>query len=221
MKTALITGASSEVGLAIAKKLENKYNLILTEHRTKIDINEFSKIPTIYKVDLNNEESILQMISELKNQKIDILINAAAFDQNEEIEEITLDNFKKTININTIAPFLLIQKLFKKNDQGVVINIASTDGIDTYNAYNLPYATSKSALIHLTKQLSDYYENLYIYALCPNYINTKSVKEMDPKFLEEELKRVNQKKLIEIDEVVTKTKEIIENLPNEIIIRME
>ena len=221
MKTVLITGASSEVGLAIAKKLENKYNLILTEHRTKIDINEFSKIPTIYKVDLNNEESILQMISELKNQKIDILINAAAFDQNEEIEEITLDNFKKTININTIAPFLLIQKLFKKNDQGVVINIASTDGIDTYNAYNLPYATSKSALIHLTKQLSDYYENLYIYALCPNYINTKSVKEMDPKFLEEELKRVNQKKLIEIDEVVTKTKEIIENLPNEIIIRME
>lgn len=221
MKTALITGASSEVGLAIAKKLENKYNLILTEHRTKIDINEFSKIPTIYKVDLNNEESILQMISELKNQKIDILINAAAFDQNEEIEEITLDNFKKTININTIAPFLLIQKLFKKNDQGVVINIASTDGIDTYNAYNLPYATSKSALIHLTKQLSDYYENLYIYSLCPNYINTKSVKEMDPKFLEEELKRVKQKKLIEIDEVVTKTKEIIENLPNEIIIRME
>jgi len=221
MKTALITGASSEIGLAIAKKLENKYNLILTEHRTKIDINEFSKIPTIYKVDLNNEESILQMISELKNQKIDILINAAAFDQNEEIEEITLDNFKKTININTIAPFLLIQKLFKKNDQGIVINIASTDGIDTYNAYNLPYATSKSALIHLTKQLSDYYENLYIYALCPNYINTKSVKEMDPKFLEEELKRVNQKKLIEIDEVVTKTKEIVENLPNEIIIRME
>lgn len=221
MKTALITGASSEVGLAIAKKLENDYDLILTEHKTTIDINEFNKKPTIYKVDLNNEESILQLIFELKNKKIDLLINVAAFDQNEEIEEITLENLKRTININTIAPFLLIQKLFQKDNQGIVINIASTDGIDTYNIYNLPYAISKAALIHLTKQLNNYYENLYIYALCPNYINTNTVQLIEPKFLEKELKRVKQEKLIEIEEVVEKIEEIIEILPNEIIIRME
>lgn len=221
MKTALITGASSEIGMSIAKQLEENYNLILVKHEKDIDLTEFARKPIIYTCDFNNDESLKELIEKLKNTKIDLLINAAAYDQNEIIENITLENIMKTFKINAIVPFLLTQQLFKKNDQGIVINIASTDGIDTYNTYNLPYATSKAALIHITKQLDLYYSNLNIYALCPNYINTESVKSMDPNFLQEELKRTNQNKLIEVEEVAKKIEEIINTLPKDIIIRME
>lgn len=220
MKTALITGASSEIGSAIAKKLSQSYKLILIKHTKDIDIKNFKNKPIIYQCDFNQEKSIKKLIKKLKNYNIELLINVAAYDQNEIIKNISVENIKKTINVNTIAPFILIKELFNQEDEGTIINIASTDGIDTYNIYNLPYATSKAALIHITKQLKLYYTNLNIYALCPNYINTQSVKNIEPKFLEAELKRVNQTKLIEIKEVVEQIEEIINIKPSEQIIRM-
>jgi len=221
MKTAIITGAASNVGMSIARALEKNYNLILIKHEKDIDLTKFTKKPIIYTCNFNDDESLRELIEKLKNTKIDILINAAAYDQNEIIENVALENIVKTFKINAAVPFLLTQQLFKQNDQGIIINIASTDGIDTYNIYNLPYATSKAALIHITKQINLYYPNLNIYALCPNYINTDTIKSMDPNFLKEELKRINQKKLIEVEDVATKIEEIIDTLPENLIIRME
>lgn len=221
MKNALITGASSEIGLSIAKRLEKKYNLILIQHKKKININEFENTPMVYISDFNDEQSMKELLKKLKNTKIDLLINAAAYDQSEAIEDVDSENFIKSLKVNAIIPFVLIQKLFNKDDKGIVINIASTDGIDTFNEYNIPYATSKAALIHLTKQLNLIYDNLNIYALCPNYINTETVRNMNPVFLQQELKRINQNKLIEVKDVSKKVEEIINVLPKEIIIRME
>lgn len=221
MKTALITGASSEIGISISKRLEKKYNLILIKHVKDINLSNFENKPLIYNCDFNNENSVKELIGKLKNSKIDLLVNIAAYDQNNLIENTTFEDIICHMKINTIAPFLLMKELFKKHDQGLVINIGSTDGIDTYNEYNLPYATSKAALIHITKQLKLCYNNLKLYVLCPNYINTNTVRNMETKFLEEELKRIKQNKLIEIEEVTDKIEEIIETLPNEIIIRME
>lgn len=221
MKNALITGASSEIGLSIARMLEKNYNLILIKHDKEIDITSFTKMPIIYTSDFNNDREVKQLIEKLKNTKIDLLVNAAAYDQNEIIENVSIENMLKSLRINTIAPFILIQQLFNRDSKGIVINIASTDGIDTYNEYNLPYATSKAALIHITKQMNLNYPNLNIYALCPNYVNTKSVQDMDPLFLKEELKRIKQNKLIEVNDVAKKIEEIINTLPTDIIIRME
>ena len=123
----------------------------------------------IYTCDFNNESEIYNLCNVLKNTKIDLLINAAAYDQNENIENVSYENFLQTLKVNTITPFILIQNLFKKNETGIVINIASTDGIDTYNEYNLPYATSKAALIHMTKQLDLIYKNIHIYFLDTRY----------------------------------------------------
>ena len=221
METALITGASSEIGLSIAKTLEKKYNLILIKHKHDINLKELKNNTMIYTCDFNNESEIYNLCNVLKNTKIDLLINAAAYDQNENIENVSYENFLQTLKVNTITPFILIQNLFKKNETGIVINIASTDGIDTYNEYNLPYATSKAALIHMTKQLDLIYKNIHIYALCPNYLNTESIKNMDPIFLKQELKRINQEKLIEVEEISQKIEKIINELPDDIIIRME
>ena len=220
MKNALITGASSEIGLSIAKRLEKDYNLILIRHNADIDLKELKNNPMIYNCDFNDELLVKELINKLNLTKIDLLVNVAALDKSSEVGDIDYCDFEKILRINLLTPFYLIKELYKKNKNMMVINMASTDGIDTYNEYNLSYAASKSALIHITKQLKYIYNDLNIYALCPNYINTKSVREMESSFLKEELKRVNQNKLIEVNDVSEKIIEIINTMPKEIIIRM-
>lgn len=219
MKTALITGASSELGESLIKNLKNKYNLILLYNSHKLDtFKEYEN----YKCDLNNEEGLNKTINQIKEKhnKINLIINLAANSRDFPAEEITSKEFLKTLNINVVSPFILIQQLLEQN--GIAINISSTDGIDTFNEYNLTYATSKSALLHETKQLALIYPHAHIYALALNYINTKTTNNMNQEFLKQEMQRINQTKLIEINNIVNKIDELIVTLPKSgTIIRMD
>ena len=200
MKTALITGASSEMGLSIAKSLEGRYRLILVVNTNDLGY-KFSNAEII-KCDFNNEDSVNEFINRIKEKynKIDLIINVAARSIDYNVDEIEKKEFLDVLNVNTIIPFILIKDLLNKKG-GVAINISSTDGVDTYNEYNLMYATSKAALNHLTKQLSYIYKDAYIYALILNYVNTKTTKSMNQLFLNSELKRIKQIKLIDISEI--------------------
>ena len=95
-------------------------------------------------------------------------------------------------------------------DNSKIINISSTDGINTYSKLSMDYSASKAGLINLTKSLALELENAKIYAVCPNWVNTESVKEMNPEYLKEEMKRVGQEKLIEPKEISTRVIKLIE-----------
>ncbi len=220
MKRAIITGASSELGYSISQVLKDDYHLILLSNSHKLHNNNLN-IDT-YQCDFNNQKQLDNTIKKIKEkyETIDLLINVAARSIDREKENITSEEFLKTLNVNVVVPFILVQQLLKKDS--IVINISSTDGIDTFNEYNLTYATSKSALIHETKQLALMYKDIHFYALALNYINTKTTKEMNPQFLKEEMQRIGQKNLIEIDDIIEKIKELITELPvSGTIIRMD
>ena len=121
------------------------------------------------------------------------------------IEEINMNNFTSSYKVNTYAPLKLITELKPE----IAVNISSTDGIDTYNEYNIIYSLTKSSLIKLTEILSKYLKETKIYALCPNFINTSIVQNMNPIFLESELKRIKQKELIDPHNVSLKIKELL------------
>lgn len=81
--------------------------------------------------------------------------------------------------------------------KGHIINISSTDAINTYNEINFDYASSKAGLITLTKALSQSLPNIKLYTITPNWINTQTTKELSPFYLKEELKKSGQTRLIE------------------------
>ena len=86
----------------------------------------------------------------------------------------------------------------------------------------MDYSASKAGLINLTKSLALELENIRIYGVCPNWVNTESIREMDPLYLKEEMERINQKELIDPKEVSKKVIKIIEgNLKSGSIIVME
>lgn len=205
-KTALITGASSEVGSSISKVLaSNNINIIIHyntnyENASKLEkeIKENYDVETlIVKADLSKEEEINKLVEESLNKfkKIDILINNAALDKPNLFNEKTSDEFKEILDVNLIAPFLLSKKigtLMVKNNYGKIINIASTNGIDTYYPMCLDYDASKAALISLTHNLAlEFKPDVNVNAIAPGWVETKKdMEDLDAEYIESEKEKV-------------------------------
>lgn len=226
-KTAIITGCSKGIGKEIALELaRDGYDIIGTYNTSNIE-NLKNRVEAIgikfysYKLDLLNEEEVFKFCKEIneKFKNIDVLVNNAALSLDCEFLNKNIEEFKDVLQVNLISPFLLIQNL--NIDNGVIINIASTDGINTYSKLNIDYSASKAALINMTKSLS-LVLNSRIYAICPNWVNTESIRGMDQEYLNAELKRIGQKELIDPKEVAKKVIKIIEsNIKSGSIIVME
>lgn len=226
-KIAIVTGCSKGIGKEIALELaRDGYDIIGTYNTSNIE-NLKNRIEAIgikfysYKLDLLNEEEVFKFCKEVKEKfkNIDVLVNNAALSLDCEFLNKNIEEFKDVLQVNLISPFLLIQNL--NIDNGVIINIASTDGINTYSKLNIDYSASKAALINMTKSLS-LVLNSRIYAICPNWVNTESIREMDQEYLNAELKRIGQKELIEPKDVAKKVIKIIEsNIKSGSIIVME
>ena len=121
---------------------------------------------------------------------IDILINNAGIAIDTLFEDKIKDNFMKTLDINLIAPFLLCKKIgpkMKENKYGVIINMSSTNGIDTSYIESLDYDASKAGLISLSKNLANYFAPyVRVNTICPGWVNTEMNKELDKDFIKNE-----------------------------------
>lgn len=227
-KVILVTGGAKGIGKSIITEFSkrgydviinynNSYNLALKlkeEVEKKYKINAY-----IIKADITNEEDIKNMFNFVikKYKKINILVNNAALACDNYIEEKSKEEFMRVLETNVVGPFLLT-KIFKDNVD-TIINISSTDSEDTYSDINIDYCASKAALNSLTKTTSLALPNVKIFALLLPWVNTESVREMNPTYLEKELKRTNQKELIEPSVVAQKIYEIIDSVKTGSIIR--
>ena len=141
-----------------------------------------------------------------KYKHIDILINNAAFYQDEALEEKTKETFMKVLDVNLIAPFLLAKKIGKymlKEKKGKIINIASTNGIDTFYPESVDYDASKAALINLTKNMAKYYAPyITVNAIAPGWIETKETLNMEEKFKKEETNKILLNRFAKPNEIV-------------------
>ena len=204
-KVALVTGCSSEIGREISLELaRDGYDIIGTYNSNKKDaILLKEKIENIgvkldcYKLDFTDNNSINEFIINIKNNysKIDLLINNAGLSFDNEFDLKTKDEFMKVLEVNLIGPFMLVQAF--KDLVCIVINISSTDGINTYTKYNIDYSASKAGLINLSKSLALILEDKKIYVICPNWVNTESIRKMNKDYLDVEMNRIGQRKLIE------------------------
>ena len=179
---ALITGASSGIGLDMARYLATmKCELILVardkEKLEKIQESLPTKV-TIIVADLSNEQKVKELYVLTKNEKIDILINNAGFGVFGNFTETDLNKELEMIDTNIKAVHLLTNSFLKdmeKNNYGYILNVASSAAFQPGPLMATYYAT-KSYVYQLSEAI--YYEqkkkqsNVHISVLCPGPVAT-------------------------------------------------
>ena len=181
---ALITGATSGIGLDMARYLSTKgYELILVaRNRENLEIIQ-EKLPTkvtIVVADLSDEQKVKEVSLIAKKENIDILINNAGFGDFGYLTDTDLSKDLNMINTNIKAVHILtksiIKDLEKKDTDTYVLNVASSAGLQPGGPLMSTYYATKAYVRSLTESL--YYEEkkkktkVHVSVLCPGPVDT-------------------------------------------------
>lgn len=201
-KVALITGASSGIGLSTARLFaKENYNVILLYQKNMEKANSLnqeilSKYPVktlLIQIDITKEEEILKLKETIKSTfgKLDVIVNSAGIAIDTLPEDKTVADFKKVLETNLIAPFLLYKHLSELIEAGVIINVGSTNGIDSYYPYSMDYDASKAGLHILTKDMAvDLGPNIRVNAVAPGWVETPMNESLTKEYKQEEIKKI-------------------------------
>lgn len=193
-KVVLVTGSSIGLGASIIEKYAKEgYNTVITyvthekealELKGKIE-KQYHIKSLVIKCDITNENEIKEMFNKIINEfgKIDVLVNNAGIAIDSTFEDKTKESFMKILEVNLVGMFL-VSRVFGdfmfNNKKGNIINISSTNAIDTYYEYSLDYDASKAGVINLTHNLSNHYAPFVrVNTICPGWIDTPMNKEIN------------------------------------------
>ena len=210
-KNIIVTGASGGIGNSIVKKLyESEANILASGTRIE-KLNElkskFDKIK-ILQFDISHEEKIEEFIESACKElgdKIDCIINNAGITKDNLSIRMSLDEWKKVIDVNLTSTFLLSKFAIKKmlkHKSGKIINITSVVG-HTGNMGQANYTASKAGIVAMSKSLAIEYakKNINVNCISPGFIKTTMTDKIDEKFKENIISKIPSARLGEPDDV--------------------
>ena len=204
-KVVLVTGSSIGLGRAIIETFaSNNYNVIINYNKSKQEAEELkSYIENTYhtkaitiKCDITKESEIEEMKQIIIKEfgVLDCLVNNVGIAIDTDFNLKTKENFIKTLDTNLVSLFLVSRtfgNLMLENKKGKIINIASTNGIDSYYEYSLDYDASKAGVINLTHNLANHYSPyINVNCVCPGWIDTPMNKDLDESFKQKEIDKI-------------------------------
>lgn len=204
-KVVWVTGSSSGIGEATIKEFASLgADVVIHYYQHKEQAESIEKfIQSHYQVetllvqgDVANEEDVKRMVEEVLNKfgQIDVLVNNAGIAIDTMFEAKTVDNFRRTLDVNLIGTFLMgkyIGKIMFNQKTGRIINISSTNGIDTVYPESIDYDASKAGVLSLTKNLAiQYAPYVLVNTLAPGWVNTPMNQELDSEMIEAEEKKI-------------------------------
>lgn len=187
----LVTGSARGLGAEIIRKFaSNNYNVVINYNESADDAkrleeevkNKYNVETLCIKANITIDSDIDNMINLIREKfgKVDVLVNNAAISNDSLVDEKNRESFLKIIDVNLISAFVVTTKVKKIMNKGSIINISSTNSLDTYYPYSIDYDASKAGLNSITHNFAkEYAPHIRVNALACGWIDTDMNKNMD------------------------------------------
>ena len=201
-KVALVTGGAKGIGAAIIRELAaNNYDVVINYLTSEKEAEVLASSLTskyginalVYQCDVADENEVELMMKFVEEHLggVDILVNNAAIDLSNMWHEKNAEDFRRTLDVNVVGAYNVARRVanhMMDNKWGRIVNISSTNGINTYYPMCVEYDASKAALISLTHNLAvEFAPYVTVNAIAPGFIGTEAeLQGYDEEFLKSE-----------------------------------
>lgn len=212
-KVALITGASRGIGKATALLFAKEgakvvVNYFSSEKEAFVVVDEIKKIGSeavAIKCDVSEEGQVKEMVDKVINKfgKIDILVNNAGVVFDVPFTERTVKQWKRTLDVNLLGVFLCSKYIAPHMQKGGrIINISSTNGINSFSPESMDYDSSKAGVIILTRDLAkELAPKILVNSVAPGWVDTGMNKDLSKDFVKEETEKIYLKRFAKPEEI--------------------
>lgn len=216
-KVALVTGSAKGIGRAIVEKLASDGYDVVINYLSSSDaalklkdeiIEKYSVKCLAIKCDVSKVDEVDFLFETVEKElgDVSVLINNAAVDYANLFNLKTSEEFLRLLDINVVGCFNTFKRAYKKmlkQEYGRVINISSTNGINTYYPMSIDYDASKAAVISLTHNMAlQGAPFIRVNCVAPGFIGTESELDgYDEEFLKEECDKILLKRYGKPEEV--------------------
>ncbi|MGE8080325.1 SDR family NAD(P)-dependent oxidoreductase [Peribacillus loiseleuriae] len=189
-KTALVTGGARGLGKAMAEALAQVgANIIIADmelasaQQAAKELASFGGKTLGLQVDVTSEEQVRAMVDQIVGEfnELNVVINNAGICQKITVEEQSLEDWKKTMDVNVNGVFLVSKysgKQMKVQGGGSIINMASMSSFIANTEAQCAYNASKAAVDMMTKCMASEWagNNIRVNAIAPGYMKTEMTK---------------------------------------------
>lgn len=183
----LVTGGARGLGLAISLYYLKMGHSVVVNYNNSDEMalklkSEYGDRVSIVKADVSNEDDVKKMFDALG--KLDVVVNNAGIAKDCDPMEKSAEEFLEVIKVNLLGTFLVSKYAVNHVDKGCIVNISSTNALDTYYPESMDYDASKAGVISLTHNFSLYLKDrdIRVNVVCPDWIDTDMNLEMDEEY---------------------------------------
>ena len=161
----------------------------------------------VVKCDVSKEEEVEAMVNQIIDYfgGIDILVNNAGVCRDNLLLDKSVKDFKRIIDVNLIGTYLCskyVGKVMLEKRKGKIINISSTNAIDTYYPESCDYDASKAGVISLTHNLAkEFAPYINVNCICPGWVKTDMNKDLSVDQINKEKKKILLGRFAEVEEI--------------------
>lgn len=213
---AVVTGGNRGIGAACVEEFaKNGVSVVINychheEEAKKLEqeIKEKYSVDVLtIKCDVSKEEEVENMANQILDTfgQIDILVNNAGVSRDSLLLDKNIKEFKRVLDVNLIGTYLCskyIGKVMLEQKSGKIINISSTNALDTYYPESCDYDASKAGVISLTHNFArEFAPFITVNSVAPGWVKTKMNQDLSMEQINEEKKKILLNRFAEPEEI--------------------
>jgi len=213
---ALVTGSNRGIGASCIREFAKQgANVVINychheeealELKKEVE-EEYNVEALVIKCDVSNEEEVENMVNTIIDHfgGIDILVNNAGVSRDSLLLDKTVKEFKRVLDVNLLGTYLCskyVGRIMLQQKKGKIINISSTNAIDTFYPESCDYDASKAGVISLTHNLArEFAPFINVNCVCPGWTKTSMNKDLSIDQITEEKRKILLNRFAEPEDI--------------------